>query len=139
LRTLVWAVVASAVFFAIAIRPPIALGSVSLTITVGFLFAAILESVFRNAEERYFWTGFSIVGWGYLILVFCDGFKSEIGSQLLTSHLLVWLHGDTYGSGRTLLDFERFGQSLITLLVALVGGLSGRYYFRKRGDLPRLR
>jgi hypothetical protein len=133
LRTLVCAVAACALFFAVAIRPPIRLGSVSITIAVGFLFAAVLEAVFRRGEERHFWMGFAILGWGYLLLVFCDAFKVEIGDQRLTSKLLVWLHGGAPSQPtQSILDFERFGQSLITLLIALVGGLASRYYFDKQ-------
>ena len=48
LRNLVGAVIACAVVCAIATRPPIRLGSVSITIVVGVLFAAVLEAVFRR-------------------------------------------------------------------------------------------
>jgi hypothetical protein len=128
LRNLVGAVIACAIVCAIAVRPPIRLGSVSITIAVGVLFAAVLEAVFRRGEARHFWIGFAIVGWGYLVLVFIDPFKTQIGNQLLTTKLLDWIHdGAGIRTGNDLADFRQFGQSMITIVLALVGGLASRY------------
>jgi hypothetical protein len=123
LRSLVGVVVACAIFFAIAIRPPLELGNVALSVTVVMLFASVFEAVFRHGEERYFWTGFAIVGWGYVVLVFSTLF-TEIGDHLLTTQLLMWIHRGSFES-------VRFGQSLITMLVALVGGFASRHYVKQ--------
>jgi hypothetical protein len=128
LRNLVGAVIACAVVCAVAIRPPIRLGSVSITIVVGVLFAAVLEAVFRRGDVRHFWIGFGILGWGYLVLVFIDPFRTQIGDQLLTSKLLEWMHsGAGLRTGQDLGDFKQFGQSMITLMLALLGGLASKY------------
>ncbi len=63
-----------------------------LTATLGLLGVGILGTCFRKGSRRAFWAGFSLFGWGYLIVSVGPWFASEIEPNLITRQGLAVLH-----------------------------------------------
>jgi hypothetical protein len=51
---------------AVVIRPSPLMSSILHTVRICFLFASILGIVLQRAEERSFWLGFAVFGWGFV-------------------------------------------------------------------------
>ena len=47
---------------------------------------------FRPSADRWFWIGFQLAGWGYLLVAFSGRSQAQLGSQLITTHVLTALH-----------------------------------------------
>ena len=132
--------------------------SMIFTLTVCLLLGAILGVVFRGGDTRAFCLGFALLGWGYLFLAFSHVINEDLNLRappLLTSMMLGYMHpklakSETIpGSGfrpedfmdlggpRTVFvpsweHFHQVGHSLVTLLIALVGGGLARYLHASR-------
>jgi hypothetical protein len=65
--------------------------SAVFTLTLVLHLTAILGAIYRRDRERAGWLGFALFGWGYLILSFGPGFRTEIRPQLATAPLLDYL------------------------------------------------
>ena len=118
--------------------------------------AAIVLSCFKLQEQRAFWLGFAIFGWGYWCVLhspFLDFSKANnwrlnANTPLITTFGLTWLYnnvlpavhtepmlnaaGMTVNSSRfpNEVDFMRIGHSLAALLSATLGGGLGRYTYK---------
>ena len=126
-----------AVLLAALIHPTGLLGSAALTGDVTLLVFATLALAAGGGPDRRFWLGFTVVGWAYFVLVFAEPFKLEIGQYLLTSHLLRWAGGGMAVTSRgELTDFNRFGHSLINVLLATGGGALARFRLGRNNKLP---
>ena len=136
LANLILAVLGIGFVLGLMTRPATYLGSVSVTLAAGFLLAAVLQAVFRRGEDREFWIGFAIVGWGYFVLAFAEPFREEVGTHLLTTRLLEWLRDDPrfqpIARTKDYWEFLRYGQSMMTMFLALAGGAATRFYFATR-------
>src|SRR5690348_7814818 len=47
----------------------------TMAVTMPLLFAAILGALFRLGQARAFWTGMTVCGWGYLLIVMAPLFE----------------------------------------------------------------
>ena len=92
LATLVGVILLVSVYLA-ALRQSSAWGTeLALTLTIGLLTAGLLWALFRPGANRWFWIGFELAGWSYLLLAFSDWSQGELSRQLLTTHLVTELH-----------------------------------------------
>ncbi|WP_435011047.1 hypothetical protein P12x_002340 [Tundrisphaera lichenicola] len=61
--------------------------------TVSLLGVSILGILHRKGDDRAFWQGFALFGWGYLIIAFVPWTPHPSGLELPTSRWLGALHG----------------------------------------------
>lgn len=144
-RISVAALMGGVVFLAVgfaALRKPTTLGTNALaTLLQGSLLVALLGSVLRRGPRRAFWVGFLVCGGGYALLAFDLAPNPVIPRpQLVTVDLLVLLKGLMTGEPPDALSwmvaaregdwdlFAQTGQTLIALLVAVLGGHLGRVF-----------
>jgi hypothetical protein len=59
--------------------------------TVGVLFVAVLQAIFRRGERRSFWLGFAIAGW-LCIVAGCDAFPGLRIVRQLPEQVMGYLH-----------------------------------------------
>ena len=156
----------------------------SWLVTIGLLFAAVLQAIFRRGERRAFWTGFAIAGWLCVIAgtSTIDGLRIvrqlperalealyarlpdalrmpyideqtgrpvdggavlpnpvislKLSEQQQVSTSRAWLaleQQPTFAPNPRLVGWEFFlsiGESIWTLLIALVGGMIARWIYR---------
>jgi hypothetical protein len=100
------------------------------TVRLCFLFASILGAVLQRSQDRAFWTGFAVFGWGFLGLADIAWWARP--PLLVTSHLL-WWHAPSWVSQQNLHCFYENCDSIENLIMAAVGGLVG-YLFGLRRD-----
>jgi hypothetical protein len=100
------------------------------TVRLCFLFASILGAVLQRSQDRAFWTGFAVFGWGFLGLADIAWWARP--PFLVTSHLL-WWHEPSWVSTQNLQCFYENWDSIENLIMAAVGGLVG-YLFGLRRD-----
>ena len=139
---------------------------VVFNLTLLLLFAAIPGAIYRRDRDRAGWVGFALFGWGYWILSFGPGFRTEIRPQLATTPLLDYLYpqiapipppGAVFDentnkyyandqSGRFVVwgpdtepPFRRTGHSLIAVLFGLMGALMARAFAARRAEMPEMR
>lgn len=62
-----------------------------LTVCLIVLTASLLARHYGTADQRPFWSGFAIFGWGYLLLVFAPVADVHIGQRLITTKVLALL------------------------------------------------
>jgi hypothetical protein len=98
------------------------------TVRLCFLFASILGAVLQRSQDRAFWTGFAVFGWGFLGLADIAWWARP--PLLVTSHLL-WCHAPSWVSTQNLHYFYENWDSIENLIMAAVGGLVG-YLFGLR-------
>lgn len=122
--------------------------STVFTLTLGILFVGLLLAVYRRAEARAFWVGFSLLGWGYLLMVFGPWFRSAVHNLLLTTRMLDYIAEKlSVSGGRVELaillgdswyaaPFVVIGHLLLLLAIAFSGGMMASHFFRQanRGD-----
>jgi hypothetical protein len=140
-----------------ALRYPTELwASVIFTLAGLILLVAVVKVVHQEGPGRSFWLGFSVFGWGHLLLAFWSsiGFNSTPHlvpfPKLLTSRLadVVLLsinpgHGNTnlgiywrmVTSSGTFEPVLQISHCLLSLLVALIGGIVTARFLRD--DQPR--
>ena len=61
-------------------------------LTLFLLFAAILGVIHRKGEDRAFWLGFSLFGWGFFLL--CSDVSFEFRSSSLAPSRYYWNEGE---------------------------------------------
>ena len=93
-----------------------------------------LAIVFRRNEMRVFWTGSALFGWVYLLDV-----RATLLNMLYRNHSYGFLTNDlAYSfSHRTGLDYANMNvclHSLLSLVVAVLGGTLSHFCFRRRGE-----
>ena len=110
-----------------------------LACTVGILLISAVLALIRRGENRLFWAGFAVAGWGYAILLclvrtygwWLPAWWGDIRS-FPTTRLLIYAYehlvgnpaaryGAPYGE-----EFVFIGQYLFTLLFGCVGGFLTR-------------
>src|SRR4029450_10757548 len=64
----------------------------ALTLTIGVLAAGLLWALFSPTANRWFWLGFQLAGWGYLLLAFSDWSQAQLKTHLITTQLVTGLH-----------------------------------------------
>jgi hypothetical protein len=64
----------------------------ALTLTIGVLTAGLLWALFHPAANRWFWVGFLLGGWGYLLVAFSGWSQTPLSSHLITTRLVAALH-----------------------------------------------
>src|SRR5262245_24442865 len=64
----------------------------ALTLAIGVLAAGLWWGLFRPGADRWFWIGFQLAGWVYLLVAFSGSSQAQLGSQLITTHLVTSLH-----------------------------------------------
>jgi hypothetical protein len=101
------------------------------TIRLCFLFASILGGVLQRSQERAFWTGFAVFGWGFLGLAHVHWWGRP--PLLVTSHRLWWDAAPAWVSPQNLECFYENWDSIENLVIAAAGGLVG-YLFGLRRD-----
>ncbi len=145
------AVFAVTAFIAVACaalaKPSFLWASALWTLTMAVLAMGLVAIACRRDRSRIFWMGFSLFGWGHMILTLAPWFDDNTGEFILTRQLLdlaghalghdvaeittmpgIWRnlpYASTPG-GYTYLTYLVAGQSLFTLLVATVGGFATR-------------
>ena len=139
-----------------ALRSPTELwASVIFTLAGFILLVAVIKAVGQEGSGRNFWLGFSVFGWGHLLLAFWSsiGFRSSPNlvpfPKLLTSRLAdVLLLYITAGDGglstywtlvTTSGTFEHLFQvshCLCSLVVALIGGMVTARFIPARDEPP---
>lgn len=79
---LLWLVAVSGLWLASLRYVSVVWTSLSATMTLAALLAAVLGAVVDRGERRAFWMGFALFGWVYLILVEWDWVGGQFGHDL---------------------------------------------------------
>jgi hypothetical protein len=140
---------------ALVITPSYVWASVAWTVTIAILAGCLVGCFFGTKQSRAYCAGFTLLGFGHMILFLAPWFDDHTGELLATRHIVdyvgrkmghnvpdhtnvpgIWLnlsHAE-YGSNSSslYLAYVVTGQSLMTLVVALLGGLIGRWFARQR-------
>ncbi len=128
--------------------------SVAFFLTFGMLLFSLIGVAFRQGNQRLFWAGFAVFGFGYFILAISTGALGR--PHLLTTTFIEFLYGKI-GPSQTItsdkstlqvtgmvmfstttpasgaLPFFQIGHSIATLLIALLGTFLVRA-FRQQED-----
>jgi hypothetical protein len=125
-----------------------------LSITIFAMICSLLGIALGRGTRRVYWTGFALLGWGYLLLIYLPWLHRNIGQYLLAPNLFeqieVFLQaresagsgmqsvplgavsatatGGAFGGAAGLTDFVRIGTSMEALLWAFLGGWAARYF-----------
>jgi hypothetical protein len=92
LSTLIGAVLLIGLYLAAARLSSTLAAQAALTLTVALLVVGLVWGLFRPEADRWFWIGFELCGWAYLLLAFSSWSQAQLSSQLLSTHLLAGLH-----------------------------------------------
>lgn len=129
--------------------------ALAFSVTILLLLAAFVLASAAKGQQRMFWVGFAVCGWGYLAVLHSpllggnnDNWHAQSGGPLVTSLLLdsvyfkvlplVHAEPQIDATGMAIRsssnypfspDFYRVGHSLFALLSALCGGLLGSSAF----------
>lgn len=156
LNSLVVVVVFCGVALAALVRPTEAAARLLIVINFGLFCLAICGAILRDGSDRSFWTGFAVFGWAYALIHFGPWFDKERATLTATSEFLDLLYQRIHplprgltihafpgepgfiaeGWGYGQYYFRSGCQSLLNLVVALIGGLAARYYFPARRHPP---
>jgi hypothetical protein len=114
-----------------------------LLLTCGTLALAVVGAIYRKGVQRAWWLGFSLFGWGYLVLLRCC---HEYSLPILPTRIVLeilgpWMSAPRYvnywGNGPYVDErFALVGQCLWTLVVALLGGMVSAVSFASPRDHP---
>jgi len=123
IRMLMAVIVVSAVGLA-AIRNCSAVWAGAMfSITYFTLICSILGIVFGRKMRRVYWSGFAVLGWGYLFLLYVPFLYDNVGRLLLAPNLFEYLeevlHANSQGGGLQSLPLGMLGAA------ATGGGFSG--------------
>ncbi len=135
-----------AVGCAAMVKPSYAWASAIWTIAMAPLAGSMIGCFYGTRQSRAFCAGFACFGWGHMVLCFAPWFESHTGELLFTRSILSFVgerlgHGEYRAGGiwNQILGFNYtdkgfvyftfiiIGQSLMTLLIALLGGLLGQH------------
>ena len=128
-----------------------------VSITYFAMICSLLGIALGRGTRRVYWTGFAMLGWSYLLLIYIPWLHENLGQYLLAPNLFeqieVFLQTrESAGSGMQsvplgvmgatataggfggatgaagLSDFARIGTSMEALLWAFLGGWAARYF-----------
>jgi hypothetical protein len=122
------------------------------TFTVVLLLVTVIVARFRRGDEKAFWFGFAVFGWGFFLLGFGpwmiplenleEGEPGRLNPSLLTSKAIFFLVHSLRKEPDGLNDIEKITANtmgiahlMITLIVAICGGLIGALVRRRRGKI----
>ena len=163
IRSLMAFIVVTAIGLAAIRSGSAAWAGATLSTTFFALVSSFLGIALGRGRRRVFWSGFALLGWSYLILVYTPWLNEKVGRFLLAPNLFVYLvkilHPEPLVGGmqsippsilgaaatgggfdpgewsvRDLSDFERFGVALEALLWAFLGGWTAIYFASGRTD-----
>src|SRR5262245_12506897 len=60
----------------------------ALTLTIGLLAGSLLWMLFHARADRWFWFGFQLGGWGYLLVALSSWSQPQLGSHLISTRLV---------------------------------------------------
>jgi hypothetical protein len=144
------AVAVAAVGCAAMVKPSYVCASAVWTATMAVLAGSLVGCCCGTPRSRAFCAGFALFGWGHMILFFAPWFDDHTGDLLFTRHIvdyiggklgykvashitmpgiwhnLKWAEAGTSGSF-VYLAYVVIGQSLLTIVIGLLGGVLGRY------------
>jgi hypothetical protein len=123
------------------------------SITVYTMICSLLGVVLTRGLRRVYWSGFAVLGWSYLLLIYLPWFSENVGRFLLAPNLFESLEqilhpesataslstgvfrsmalGGFGGGGSPVAElsaFMRIGVALEALLWAYMGGWTARYF-----------
>jgi hypothetical protein len=124
------------------------------TFTVVLLLLTVIVARFRRGDEKAFWFGFAVFGWGFFLLGFGlwinplanfefeEGEPSRLNPNLLTSKAIFLLVTHLRKHADELEDIEKItwntigiAHLLITMVLAICGGMIGALVRRRRGKV----
>jgi hypothetical protein len=134
LRSLLWFVAIAAIGCAAMVNPTEQWLVAVSTCTFGMLAFSVLAAVHGRADDRAFWSGFAIVGWGYLALFGLLWYRDEIAhgwfrGNLGTTRLLFWFSTVRFKNPSLVLchNANTIGEFLWSLVLGFAGGLTARW------------
>jgi hypothetical protein len=163
IRSLMAFIVVTAIGLAAICSGSAAWAGATLSIAFFAMVSSFLVIALGRGSRRVFWSGFALLGWSYLILVYTLWLNERVGRFLLAPNLFGYveeiLHPQTSGGGMQnipssilgaaatsggfdpgqwsvsdLSDFERIGVALEALLWAFLGGWAAIYFASGRSD-----
>lgn len=130
------------------VRPSFFLAGCLWAISLSGLALGLVAVICKKPPDRVFWLGYSIFGWGHMVLALAPWFDDRSGEFILTRQLLdrlgsalghdvsdttsmpgIWhnlpyaIDGVHYGY----LTYLVAGQSAFTILIAVAGGFASRF------------
>jgi hypothetical protein len=106
------------------------------SITFFTLICSLLGIVFGRNMRRTYWSGFAVLGWGYLFLLYVPWLYDKVGGFLLAPNLFAYLeeilHANSQGGGLQSLPIGMLGA------VATGGGFSGPTGIDAMSDCVRI-
>ena len=113
IRTMMAVIVISAVGLA-AIRNCSAVWAGAMfSITFFTLICSLLGVVFGRNMRRTYWSGFAVLGWSYLFLIYVPWLYDKVGGFLLAPNLFAYLeeilHANSQGGGLQSLPLGMLG------------------------------
>ncbi len=126
------------------------------TFTMVLLMLAVIVARFRHGDEKAFWFGFAVFGWGFFLLGFGpwmnplgdseEGLGGNLNPSLLTSRLILFLvphlrkeTNDLEAISKITLNTIGIAHLLITLTLAICGGLIAALVRRRRGKITSVK
>jgi hypothetical protein len=126
--TLVLVVAVAAVGLAAIHSGSAAWAGAMLSITVFAMICSLLGIALGRAMRRVYWTGFAILGWSYLLLMYVPWLSDNIGQNLLAPNLFAYLdevlHAATLPGGGSSVGMQSIPVELIGAS-ATGGGFGG--------------
>jgi hypothetical protein len=134
-----------------------------VSITFFTMIGSFLSIALGRGMRRVYWSGFALLGWSYLLLVYIPALHSNVGQFLLAPNLFSYLeeilHPESPGGGMQSIppallgaaaqgggfgggpggvegfsDFIRIGVMMEALLWAFLGGWAAIYFASGRGQ-----
>jgi hypothetical protein len=124
------------------------------TFTVVLLLLTVIVARFRRGDEKAFWFGFAVFGWGFFLLGFGlwmnplasfdfeEGEPSRLNPNLLTSRAIFVVVTRLRTHADAVQDIEKItwntigiAHLLITMVLAVCGGMIGALLRRRRGKI----
>lgn len=160
IRSLLWLLTFLALSCALLAKPSFFAAGVVWSVSMAVLAMAVVAAVARRGDWRAFWATFAFIGWGHMILALAPWFDDHTGELILSRQLLdalghvlghdvadirtmpgVWrnlsyAHDSNPTSASDYLTYVVVGQSIITLLLACIAGLFGKFLFATRDPNP---
>ena len=126
------------------------------TFTMVLLLLAVIVARFRRGDEKAFWFGFAVFGWGFFLLGFGpwmnplgdseEGLGGDLNPGLLTSRLILFLvthlrkeTNDLEAIQKITLNTIGIAHLLITLTLAICGGVIAALVRRRRGKITSVK
>jgi hypothetical protein len=105
--------------------------NIALTVTLACLGISIVGWIWCLHGARAFWSGFTVFGCGYMLLIVRPWFVENMGRFLISNQILESAAG-LFGHLADNSSYLLVGHCLFTLLSGLFGGLVGRWLYARR-------